>query len=129
MTVRVQPPSFDAGRIEILHPVKAWAEAGAKIVLTLGERSADALSLPDDHPLANPLWARWLAEGRITDDLLADVPEPSDRVKAREIAAARSVKLAEIDAAKKAADPHEQAKAAALAATTAEEIAAVKLPG
>lgn len=45
-------------------------------------------------PDVDSLWQTWLDAGRITDELLADVPEPSEAILAR----AKATKIAAIDA-------------------------------
>jgi hypothetical protein len=48
------------------------------VTIDLGLRTAE-LTVPD----VDPLWQEWLNAGLITDDLLADVPEPQEQIDAR----------------------------------------------
>jgi hypothetical protein len=49
------------------------------VTIDLGNRTAE-LTVPD----IDPLWQQWLDEGLITEDLLADLPEPIELIQARE---------------------------------------------
>jgi hypothetical protein len=87
-TIRWQPPAFDAGTVSVSHPDY---DDVPPLTITLGMRMADAIDLPDDDARVNPLWAQWLDEGRITEELLADVPEPDEQVLSRAKATKRAL--------------------------------------
>jgi hypothetical protein len=48
------------------------------VTIDLGLRTAE-LTVPD----IDPLWQQWVDEGLITEDLLADLPEPQEQIDAR----------------------------------------------
>lgn len=49
------------------------------VTINLGDRTAEA-TVPD----IDPLWQQWVDEGLITEELLADLPEPQEQIDARE---------------------------------------------
>jgi hypothetical protein len=48
------------------------------VTIDLGNRTAE-LTVPD----VDPLWQQWLDAGLITQELLADLPEPQEQIDAR----------------------------------------------
>jgi len=48
------------------------------VTIDLGDRTAET-TVPD----VDPLWQQWLDAGLITDELLADLPEPQEEIDAR----------------------------------------------
>jgi hypothetical protein len=65
----------DAGTITLVCPDPAFPD----LVLTLGNRTWERT-----EPDVDPLWQQWVDAGLITEELLADLPEPQEQIDARE---------------------------------------------
>ena len=81
VTIEIAPSDPDAAKLF------------APMTIKLGQKTW-AKEVPD----IDPLWQEWLDGGRITEDLLTDVPEPTEDVAARELAAAKAAKESEVKA-------------------------------
>ena len=83
---RWTPPRADAGTVTIDHPDNAeW-----QLTIALGVRSWPSMMLDNDDPRISPDWAALAANGTITVEMLAYVPQPTEQVLAAAKVSAKS---------------------------------------
>lgn len=74
--------------VAVPHPTDAQSP---QLVLSLGERNWPAYEVRDDDPRVS-IWSSLVAAGVITDEMLADIPEPAELALARtKASAARTI--------------------------------------
>lgn len=72
--VKIKPPAFDAGIIEIEHPDKEWQKIGSKIIIKLGIKHPNDIVVFDDNILYNPEWNN--IKDSISPEIIQDVLQP-----------------------------------------------------